>query len=86
MATLSERDARIKELEDTNERLANIIVGYGDQVSAAVKKGRLMLLRSLAADARIRGDIGKPDGVEAWTWLNGKADQLEFPNTAKVES
>lgn len=34
-------------------------------------------LRALAAEARTRGDIGKDGGIEAWTFLEWHATQLE---------
>jgi len=33
-------------------------------------------LRSLAADTKARGDVGKDGGIEAWKYLEWNADQL----------
>lgn len=33
-------------------------------------------LDSLASDVKVRGDIGKDGGLEAWDYLTGKAEQL----------
>lgn len=38
-------------------------------------------LRSAANEARIRGDIGKEDGVEAWDFLEFRARQTENCDT-----
>ena len=54
---------------------------FADALTAAgfgpVKAAQAEALRDAADDARIRGDIGKDGGVEAWDYLRARAAAVE---------
>jgi hypothetical protein len=46
-------------------------------LAAAAPYLQAQALRDAAADTRARGDIGKDSGIEAWDYLNWRADRIE---------
>jgi hypothetical protein len=52
------------------------------QIGQIAREAGAAALEEAAKDARTRGDIGKPDGVEAWDWLDRLAVNLRLEGAA----
>lgn len=51
------------------------------EIGQIAREAGIAALEEAAKEARIRGDIGKDGGIEAWDWLNWLAGNLRLEVT-----
>jgi hypothetical protein len=57
--------------------IAQFAAHQAAMIAGIVREAQAQALRDAAADTRARGDIGKNSGIEAWDYLNWRADRIE---------